>query len=317
MGTKILHPENEAAWKALRAFDVTSTESAALLGLSPYCTEFELWHRKRDKVIVDFEASERMALGNVLQDPVARHIGDKFGWTIRRLSAYMRDEAVRMGASFDYEIVSHADGPGIFEIKCVDYIVFRDQWLVDSETKTIEAPEHIELQVQHQLEVADREWAVIGVLVGGNTIKTIHRRRDREVGQVLREKIAGFWKSVDAGTPPAPDFTRDAAAIAKVYGYAEPGKIFDARGDATIASLLARYNAAAKAEKNAKEDKASAKAELLTLIGDAEKVLADGYSVSAGLVGPAEIPAYTRDGYRNFRVTAKKVAAAANEAVVA
>lgn len=314
MATKILHPESEAAWKALRALDVTSTESPALLGLSPYATEFDLYHRKRDKVIVELPENERMALGSALQDPVARHIADKFGWKARRLSAYMRDEEIRMGASFDFEIVSHADGPGILEIKCVDYIVFRDQWLYDKETKEVEAPEHIELQVQHQLEVSDREWAVIGVLVGGNRIVTVPRRRDREVGQVLRRKIVEFWKRVDAGTPPTPDFARDAAAIAKVYGYAEPGKIFDARGDAKIATLLSRYNTAAKAEKEAKEDKDAAKAELLTLIGDAEKVIADGFRVSCGLVAPAEVPAYTRAGFRGWRVTPAKAPAPATAA---
>ena len=47
------------------------------------------------------------------------------------------------------------------------------------------------------------------------------------------------------------------------------------------------------------------KAELLTIIGDAEKVKGSNYSISAGLVGPSE---YTvkREGYRNFKITFKK-----------
>ena len=41
------------------------------------------------------------------------------------------------------------------------------------------------------------------------------------------------------------------------------------------------------------------------MIGEAEKVLASGYSISAGIVAPCEV-AYTREGYRLFKVTKKK-----------
>lgn len=37
-----IHHDTEEAWLAARKRDVTSTESAALFGMSPYLTAFEL-----------------------------------------------------------------------------------------------------------------------------------------------------------------------------------------------------------------------------------------------------------------------------------
>ena len=48
------------------------------------------------------------------------------------------------------------------------------------------------------------------------------------------------------------------------------------------------------------------KAKLLMRIGDAEKALGDGYSISASAIKPTKIEAYERAGYRDFRVTVKK-----------
>ena len=56
---------SEQAWLQQRAKDVTSTEVSALFGLSPYMTEFELWHRKANAEIVRIlhlpEVKERLA----------------------------------------------------------------------------------------------------------------------------------------------------------------------------------------------------------------------------------------------------------------
>ena len=67
-----------------------------------------------------------------------------------------------------------------------------------------------------------------------------------------------------------------------------------------------QYQQGMEYEKLGKELKETAKAEIVMIIGDAEKaVVRGGYKISAGLVSEAEIPAYTRKAYRNIRVTQK------------
>jgi predicted phage-related endonuclease len=105
MTRKIFYPENEAAWHALRCLDVTSTESAALFGMSPYATAFEIWHRKREATPLVIEAEGRMLWGQRLQDVIARGVAEDYGVKVRKMTGYQRIEEIRMGSSFDFEII--------------------------------------------------------------------------------------------------------------------------------------------------------------------------------------------------------------------
>lgn len=327
--SKFHYPKTRTEWLALRALYVSSTESAALFGMSPYLTAFELWHQKHDNDTSTIDLNERMEWGLVMERTIAKMVSLKYGVKVRNLNAYVVHDSEKMGASFDYEIIGiqsatesvhennlavpivdtvlqdlyNQHGAGILEIKNVDWSVFKEQWDAGDQPA---APEHIEVQVQHQLECIDRQWTAIAALVGGNRLVMIPRLRDKEVGTALVRRITEFWQTVAEGTAPAPTLPEDAEFISKLYGYAEVGKLLDMRGNAAITALCEDYKAASEAATKAEENKKSAKAELLMAIGDAEKVLVDGFKISAGMIADAEIAAYTRKGYRNIRITAEK-----------
>lgn len=296
-------PKDRHQWLALRARDVTSTEASALFGQSPYLTEYELWHRKASGDLGEIAENERMTWGTRLQDMIAKGVAADQGWKVRKLTQYIRDAIDRMGASFDFEIVNHPDGPGILEVKNVDRLVYRDTWEeVDGQ---ILAPAHIEIQAAHQMEVSGRGWCMIVALVGGNEIKMTCRLRDPEVGAALRARIRAFWDSVRENRPPAPDYAADAKFISRLYRDVEEGKVLDARNDADMAALAARYAAIGREVGALDEEKQAIKAKLLTRIGPAEKALLANATISAKTVAAKEI-AFTREQYRDFRVTTKK-----------
>jgi putative phage-type endonuclease len=312
--TEIIPFTTEADWLAHRKRDVTSTESAALFGMSPYVTHYELWHRKRSGVAPEFKTNERMRWGNRLEAAIAHGIAEEQGWEIKPLKEYMRDPEARTGSSFDFVITNQGE-PVHLEIKNVDYLAFRDGW-IEHEDGSIEAPEHIEMQVQHQMAVSGFKRAFIGAFIGGNRGVVIERERDEDVIRAIRAKVAEFWRTVDAGKEPDPVMPDDVQAMIRLNQYAEPGKILDASSDEEIARLVEEYRQASAAEKNACEDKEVAKARLLEAIGDAEKVLLPGFTISAGMIAdtpPTVITAEMvgtsyggRKGYRNLRITAKK-----------
>lgn len=321
----IITPKNDTEWHGLRAMDVTSTESSALFGMSPYATAFELWHRKREETQVIIEAAGRMLWGTRLQDVIARGIAEDYGVKVRRLNAYMRLNDCRMGASFDFEIVGVVEeyarpgdttlqelyrqhGPGVLEIKNVDSLVFKNDWTAerdDDGRKEYEAPAHIEIQVQHQLHVIGREWSALGVLVGGNQPIVIIRERDDEVGRGIENRVRQFWQSIETNEPPPPVMPDDADFMRKVYSFAEPGKLLDARGDADLLSWCEQYREASDRYKQAEEDKKIAQARIFECLGDHEKALLDGYTISAAMVAPTRVE-YDRAGFRGFRVTKQK-----------
>lgn len=295
----ILKPESEAAWLKLREEDITSTEVSALFDMSPYTTKFELWHAKKAGAVQDWKENSRMTWGKRLEAAIAHGIASDLDLNIRNVRRYMRHSDVpRMGSSFDYEIVDNKKGPGLLEIKNVDYLVYRDKWTED------EAPDHIEVQVQHQMEVADRDWCLIGVLVAGNDLKYIERERDRDVGDGLRDAVNEFWQSIECDAPPDPDFERDAAFIGKLLTRGG-GPAVNLSGNARAAALAESYTALAERATEYDKAKSALRAELLWMIGDADSALLDGFKISAKTVEGADI-AYTRDPYRGFRLTKSK-----------
>ena len=298
MKPEIIKPKNEKEWLALRTKDITSTEIAALFGLSPYSTPFELWHRKKDNLAVDFEATERMTWGLRLQDAIAQGVAVDQNWKVRRMDEYMRLPDLRMGASFDFSIEDK--DPGLLEIKNVDSLIYKNGWTVD-EDGNAEAPPHIELQVQHQLLITQRKYAYLAAFIGGNKVTLLKREPDDDIHNAIVLKVGAFWKSIEAGNAPAPDFKEDAEFIAKLYGYAEPGKVMDLKGNEEFNTLAARHRELGSAIKSCEEERDGLKAQMLMIIGDAEKCSADGCSVSAGLIGPAHVE-YDRAGYRAFKL---------------
>lgn len=302
---EILYPQNETEWLKMRTQDVTSTDVAALFHISPYMTEFELWHRHRNADVVLTDQTERMLWGDRLQDAIAAGIASDMDWKIRRMSEYIRNTDSKMGASFDFEIDSRGDGPcGILEIKNVDSLAFRDGWIDDE--SGLEAPPHLELQIQHQLAVSERPFAYLGALIGGNRLELVRRKPDPTIIAQIKERVAFHWASVEKGVPPIPDFSRDAEFIAKLYGHAEEGKVFDAKTDGRIFGLITGYQNCLADIKAADTEKAKIKAEILSIVGDSEKVIGDGFTIHMGTVAPGRVEAFERKGYRSFRLNMKK-----------
>jgi len=297
--------EDEQDWLDARTHDLTSSDISALFGCNKWVTEFDLWHRKASGDVPAFEATERMILGNVLESGIAEHAANVHNWKIQKFKTYIRRPDLRIGSSFDYKRLAVNDfTTAVIEIKKIDYLIFRDQFIDEDDYN--EAPPYIEFQVQHEMLVSGLDHAVICILVGGNEMKYFEREADEGVQQAILEKAAEFWESVDTGIPPKADFERDADNIAAMYVFAEAGKIMDATGDEHIRSLCEQITQLGKDVRTLDETRKAFRAELLTLIDDAERVLVDGFTISAKMIGEKEI-SFIRKPSRSLRVTAKKV----------
>ena len=204
MTTETILIENEAQWLAERAKDVTSTQVAALFGVSPYLTEFELWHQKRNNVVEEFEQNNRTRWGNRLERTIAEMFAEDYALQeLHKLNVYMRRGGLRLGASFDFAAFDISAQMVLVECKNVDFLEWREKW-----TDT-EAPAHIELQVQTQLLLSGYRRAFIVALVGGNTLVVHERTPDAEVQAKIIDKVMGFRLSAEDETAGV-DFTQHA-----------------------------------------------------------------------------------------------------------
>lgn len=289
-------PTDKRHWLELRAGNINSTEVSALFGANEYLTLFELWHRKKSKDLGEIEENRFMKWGTRLQDSIAAGIAHDEGFQISRFDGYVHDPEHKIGSSFDFFI----GDDGILEIKNVSEKAFREKWKVDGEH--IEAPLYIEAQVQHQLLLSGRKYTMIGALVGGNQVRLVKRLPDPKVHAAIHKNATSFWSSIEKSEPPAPSFEKDAEFIRQLYSFAEPGKQMDP--DAEITQWAASYHAIGLVIKESEEKRKALKAKMLMKLGDAEKCRGEGWSISAGMIGPAHVE-YDRKGYRDFRVNVK------------
>jgi predicted phage-related endonuclease len=318
----------EAEWLAARKQDLTSTECAALFDASPYCTAYELHHRKTGALPDTFAENSRMVWGNRLESAIAAGVAEDLGLIVIPMKMYMRIPSLRMGSSFDFQIVGISEhfygdetardlfrerGPGIMEVKNVDGLAFRRSWIDDGEQ--IEAPAHIEFQVQHQLLVSGLTWTVIAPLVGGNTPKPIFRVADEPVQAAIISHVQDFWARVDANDPPAPNFKDDADTIGRLY-LENNGDAIDLSENMRVYELCKAYKAAGADEKAAQERKKAAKAELLTIIGAYKSVQATGFKISAG-TRKEVYKSYSREASERVTITITQIQAAQIESTTA
>lgn len=323
MSTEYFQIANREDWLAMRAQDVTSTEASALFGLSPYETLFELWHRKKAGITSSIDDNERMQAGRHIEPAIASLVSERYALVAAPMKQYARRD--RMGSSFDYKVIDATDaggnpladiynrlGPGILECKNVDSLIYKRAWTDD------EAPDHIEIQLQHQLELTGMPWGAIACLVGGNTLRLLIREPDKAMGRVIRQRVAKFWQSIEANEAPEPVMPDDAASVIALYQDADPSQQpYDGRGDEGLLSLAKHYYALGESIKQAEEAREVAKATILQYIGTAPKLILDeGYSFTTSHTKDTEPTIITPDmvgktyggrkGYRQFRINAPK-----------
>lgn len=301
---KTIAIKDDAQWHGLRAQHVGGSEVAALFGEHPQVSPFELWCRKKGTVAEpELSDNDRVFWGKVLEPAIAEGVAAKTGWNVQKVRRYhsLLPE-VGLGGSLDYEIVAHERGPGVLEIKTAD-------WLIARRWEDGEPPLSYELQVQSYLACTGRAWGCMAVLIGGNELRLFEYENRPKTIEIIKTEVATFWQSIADDKPPKPDYERDVATIGRLYASTTSGKTVDMSTSNRLPELIADYQRGAAEEKSGQAIKAAAKGEMLTLIGDAERVVCGSAAISCKMIAGTHIE-YDRREYRDFRINEKKEKAA-------
>lgn len=176
---------------------VGSSEVAALFGLSPWLSEWELWMIKAGRIPArDLSGEERVQAGLALEASIADWAAQKFGWVTEAGRFCASDDTPGMGATPDYIIVQGEEEelPLILEVKNIGL----DTW---ARWKG-EVPFHYILQVQHQMACAKMAGAYIVALVGGNELHPFRIKRSEKIIQEIKKRVSEFWDSIREGREP-------------------------------------------------------------------------------------------------------------------
>ncbi len=222
-----------AAWLAERRTGIGGSDIAALLGLSPYKTQVELWLDKTGRapdIEPDADQVERMHWGNVLEDVIARHAAALRGVKIQRINTVLRHPAYPAAlANIDRAIVTEGsrarwdDSAGrvlgadrVLEVKTAHALAQQSaDW---GEPGTDEVPQHYWLQCQWYLAITGLPFADLAVLFGGQKFCEYTIPADKGLQDDLLAQAQGWWqRHVVEDMPPDPTTEADARALWRAH----------------------------------------------------------------------------------------------------
>lgn len=306
-----------------------SGDIAAVLGLDPYKTAFDVWLQKKGLAEVQ-EQSEASLMGDLLEPVVAqRYAMVNPNVMIATVPEPLVGEEPWMTATPDRLVYEVTDGPVVAEVtrEWILEIKTKSSWTFQGfgEAGTDQVPAAIASQVMWQLGIAGMDYADIAVLVDGRKYVQYGIHYDKALFSMMMERAREWWeRHIVKGEEPKLEG-------AAVVGYLRE-KFKDVQGDAVVATdeddkLLLAYKVAQETIKVAEAEKERAQTALMARIGNAPglkseilgkvswlpqkgRTTIDYKSLVAELNVPEEvIQKYTRVGapIRVFRYTAPKV----------
>jgi predicted phage-related endonuclease len=234
-----LQPKDRAEWLALRRTDVTASQISALVSVHPYCTAYQLWAEKTGKLVPDDDLdSPAMRRGRLLEkvgvELAAEALPQAELFHNSGTPQYWRLPEARIGATPDV-LVTDSRGLGVIQLKSIDPWVYRQSWADH------EPPLWIALQALTEAKLTGAQWAAVGALRVGIAAEFDLTPIPLHEGawQTLQDAVGEFWRSVQADTPPQPDFKRDADVIAALHPASDASRI-DLSDDLELIAAIAR-----------------------------------------------------------------------------
>jgi len=269
---------------------VGSSDSPAILGVSPYATAGDVYW---SKLGVEKPWRKEYDAGNYFEAAVLDHADKMIGIPIA-----VRDETfISKGGILAANVDGMTTDGEPVEVKTVRFNspVF-DEW---GDEGTDEIPRYVMVQAQHQLHCCDADTAyVVGLFSNFDTRTYVVKRHPTMIDMIVSRGEA-FWRDHVEKRVPPPE-TASVEVLKRIPR--EPGKV------ASVPIELVRAACAARDDVKAASQKLeAAKAALIEAMGDGEIAESDGFRVSLALqsrkeytVKPSEFRAL------NFRLKGNK-----------
>lgn len=267
---------DRSTWLQWRANDLTASDIGAAVGLDPYKTPLKLYAEKTGLLMPDGD-NPQMRRGRWLEAAVLEAIREEHpDWEVRPANVYLRDGALRLGASPD--ALAATDEPGVTNIQCK--VVARPTY----ETKWVDGPPmHYQLQTLTEGMLLDAARSYVAALVIDTYTAELYLHRvNRHAAAELRvrEIAAEFWSNVASGKRPAADYRQDAETVAAMFPQSEPEKVLDLSGDNQLAVLLPHREALREMIAIDQQKLAEMDTEIKAKLGEAEQAVLPGWKIT-------------------------------------
>ncbi|MFC7411408.1 YqaJ viral recombinase family protein [Hydrogenophaga atypica] len=182
--------QGSPAWLAYRQAKRNASESAAVMGASPWMTPYQLWLAKTGRQ--ETTVTPAMQRGTDLEPLARAAYEEQTGLVMQPLVLEAGDYSASLdGMTFEGDLV--------LEIKCPVRGTRSDLW---QDALQGEVPLHYRIQVQHQLMVSGAQTAHLWVFDGTRGV-LVSIERDEALMEAIRAAWDGFQPHLDGDTPPA------------------------------------------------------------------------------------------------------------------
>lgn len=271
-------PTERTQWLEWRRGGLGGSDAGAIAGLDPWRSALAVWLDKRGHLPLQGEETEWQRMGHRLQQPVIEEFEFRTGLYVagQQLQLehikhpWMRatiDGLVGEG-SFALQVPEWSPDEliqgalGILEIKTAS-------WRSPVNWKDGTVPDHVALQIQHNLEVAQLDHAWLVVLLNGQELVIHELERDEAVIAALLELEEDFWARVQENRPPPADERPETSeALREAYSAPEPASVLEL--EAEQLSLVRGYAAARDVLKAAEQEQRLWANKLMALLGERE-----------------------------------------------
>jgi hypothetical protein len=289
--TETITPSSRAEWLLLRKSTIGASEVAALLGVHPWMTPYELWARKSG-LMTDVEETPAMRRGRYLEAVAIEFLREERpDWSVVANpipgGTFYRD--MDAGLSCTPDAFVRKIGPdfglgGVCQIKSVEPNIFKRTWMNDAGEPR--APLYVAIQDIQEAMLTGASWACVGALVIGHGIDLHIIDIDLHAGIMtrIRKEAADFWRRVRENDPYPPDYGRDSDVIKRLYEDDGGGTIDLSSNERAIGLVTVRESLKQEEANGAEASKARKPidAELIHILGNATRgTLADGRVIEA------------------------------------
>lgn len=247
-------------WLEERRKGVGGSDIAAIMGLSPWKTAYQVYREKR-KEVADFEGNNATDWGKRMEPAIRQWYSDLTGRCVRLPDKILQHSKYPfMLASLD----GFTDDPRGVEIKTARS---GRGW---GEPGTNEIPDYYLLQVQHYMIVTGFPVFDVPVSIAGGSPELYEVPADKELQEMIIQAAADFWQQVIDGIPPEPVSYAD--AIQRFGKSTAEGLVTASETDILIVKDLRSVREKIKTLEEMEED---LRGKIIIAMGDKGNVLAD------------------------------------------
>ena len=181
--------------KEARSKGIGASEAAAVLGLSPFKTAYQVWEDKTGLSTGLQEETPAMAYGKLMEGTIRQWYSNKTGQVVT---------VPEMGLAHPKYPFVLASPDGLVDAKRGLEIKTSRSSQGWGEPGTDEIPIYYTIQVQQQMLVFAFEVVDVVVSIGGSMPEIYEVPADSEIQEMIIEELAAFWKLVQDRIPPEP-----------------------------------------------------------------------------------------------------------------